>query len=417
VAEELAVLRASGPRLAPYGIVGPSLGGWTAVPAESLPPLALTIRTPGCVLRWPAAPDVTAPTITVYGAGGEVVELDRDATAESAERAAVLLGAPGAGRLLHRALTVESPFYDAPERLGDVCRAVGVPLDLLSQGSTVDDAGSAEVSADVGFVLVRLDAAVAAVESPLTRQSAWIVPMGRGWCMQVWDGQAPRQPLPAAAMNLSQGHRDGFALAVWWSGPPPGPGSVVGSRAGLFLSRSGRAVTAHEWSPRVHLGIEHTAAAGRALAAAFHVPERTLDVTSVLRRDAADPVLALTDLLTLLRVPTMPVGLDQHRLVDTARSTPGAVHAPRLSPLRAIIHAVQQAPAANVIDRAARERPRWYRFVNGLIAAAMAFLTLVLYVNWRWDAIGGWWVLLGAATTVGYALAARSRRRGRRRGA
>jgi hypothetical protein len=212
-------------------------------------------------------------------------------------------------------------------------------------------------------------------------------------------------------MTLSQAHRDAFALAVWWS--------VVGSRsvrAGLFLSRSGRAVTAHEWSPRVDLGIEHTASAGRALAAAFHVPERALDVTSVLRRDAADPVRALTDLLTLLRVPTTPVGLDQDELLGTARSTPGALHAPRLSPLRAIVHAVQQAPATNVVERAARERPRWYRVLNGLIAAAMAFLTSVLYLNWRWGTIAGWWVMLAAVTTVGYALAARPRRR-RRRGA
>jgi hypothetical protein len=178
----------------------------------------------------------------------------------------------------------------------------------------------------------------------------------------------------------------------------------------VFLSRSGRAVTAHEWS-RVDLGIAHTAAAARALAAAFHVPERALDVTSVLRRDAAEPVRALVDLLTLLRVPTVPVGLDQDRLVEVARSAPGAGPAPRLSPLRAIVHAVQQAPVTNVVDRAARERPRWYRVLNGLIAAAMAFFTFVLYLNWRWDAIAGWWVLLGAATTVGYALGARRPRR------
>jgi hypothetical protein len=229
-------------------------------------------------------------------------------------------------------------------------------------------------------------------------------------------------------MSLSQGHPDGFALAVWWSGPPPAgsasspsvastslvPRSDVGSRAGLFLARSGRAVTAHEWSPRVDLGIEHTASAGRALAAAFHVPERALDVTSLLRRDAADPVLALTDLLTLLRVPTMPIGLDQDGLLGTARSVPGAVQAPRLSPLRSIVHAIQQAPATNVVDRAARERPRWYRVVNALIAAVMVFLTFVLYLNWRWGAIAGWWVVLGAATTVGYALAARPRRHRRR---
>jgi hypothetical protein len=234
--------------------------------------------------------------------------------------------------------------------------------------------------------------------------------------MQVWDGQPPRQPLPAAAMTLSQAHRDGFALAIWWSAPSAeGERRGPGARAGLFLSRSGRAATAHEWSPRVDLGIEHTASAGRALAAAFHVPERALDVTSVLRRDAADPIRALTDVLTLLRIPTVPVGLDQNGLIEMARSTPGARPAPRLSPLRAIVHAVQQDPATNFVDRAARERPRWYRVLNGFIAVAMAFLTFVLYLNWRWGTIAGWWVVLGAATTVGYALAARPRRRRRRR--
>jgi hypothetical protein len=428
VAGELAVLRASGHRLAAYGIAGPSMGGWTTVPAESLAPLALTTRTPGCVLRWPPGPDatlpdatlpdatlldVTGPSVTVYGAGGEVVQLDGEATAELAERAATLLGEPGAGPVLHRALTVDSPFYEAPDRVGDVCRAVGVPLDLLVPDSTVDPARSDVVRADVGFVLLRLGAAAAAVQSPLTRQSAWIMPAGRSWCLQVWDGQPPRQPLPATAMTLSLAHRDGFALAVWWSPPSgvEGPG-----RAGLFLSRSGRAVAAHEWSPRFDLGIDHTASAGRALAAAFGVPERALDVTSVLRRDAADPVRALIDLLTLLRVPTAGVGSDQHELVATARATPDAVHAPRLSPLRAMVHAVRQAPATNIVDRAARERPRWYRVLNALIAAAMAFLTFVLYLNWRWDTIAGWWVVLGAATTVGYVLAARPRGR-RRRGA
>jgi hypothetical protein len=44
----------------------------------------------------------------------------------------------------------------------------------------------------------------------------------------------------------------------------------------------------------------------------------------------------------------------------------------------------------------------------------MVFLTFVLYLNWRWGAIAGWWVVLGAATTVGYALAARPRRHRRR---
>jgi hypothetical protein len=205
------------------------------------------------------------------------------------------------------------------------------------------------------------------------------------------------------AIGLSEGHRDGFALAVWWSGT---------RRAGLLLSRSGRAVAAHEWS-RVDLGLDHTAAAGRVLAATFHVPERALDVTSVLRRDATDPAGALVDLLTLLRVPTPLVGLEQDRLVDAARSVPGAVHAPRLSTLRAIVHAVQQTPATNVVDRAARERPRWYRVVNGLVAVVMGLATFVLYLNWRWDVLSGWWVVLGAVTTLVYAVGTRPPRRRR----
>ena len=264
--------------------------------------------------------------------------------------------------MLHRALTVDSPFYDASARVGDVCRAVGVPLALLAGSSTEDVMASGPVSADVGFVLLRLDPATAAAESPLTRQSAWIVPMGRGWCLQVWDGQPPRHPLPAAAMSLSQGHRDGFALAVWWARPPaeaaaPADIATAGSarlaprsesamappvvRAGFLFARSGRAVAAHEWSTRVDLGVGHTAATAGSSRPRSGNRTAALDITAVLRRrvsvpeptservparvaDKGDPMGALLDLLTLLRVPEGPVGLDQEDLVEMARSAPGA---------------------------------------------------------------------------------------------
>ena len=47
--------------------------------------------------------------------------------------------------------------------------------------------------------------------------------------------------------------------------------------------------------------------------------------------------------------------------------------------------------------------------MNAVIAAVMAFATFVLYLNWRWGSVEWWWVALGAATTVGYALAVRAR--------
>lgn len=407
MAGDVAVLRASVHRLAAYGVTGASLEGWTAVPEDALAGLALTVRTPGCLIRWDPPPsEVESPSVTVFGAAGEVVRLAGDATPELAERAADLLGQPGAGAVLHRALTVDAPFYDASARVGDVCRAVGVPLALVAGTSTEDSAATGSAPADVGFVLLRRDAATAAAESPLTRQSAWIVPLGQGWSLQVWDGQPPRHPLPSAAMSLSQG---GFALAVWWGRPPADVSVAV--RAGFLLARSGRAVAAHEWSTRIDLGIGHTAATARALTAAFGVPDRSLDVTAVLRRKVRDPLDALLELLALLRVPAVAVGLGQEDLVQMARSAPGAVHAARLSKLCTVLRALGEP--ATVVDRAARERPPWYRVVNAVIAVVMAFATFVLYVNWRWGTVEWWWVAVGAATTVGFAATARPVRRRR----
>jgi hypothetical protein len=406
---ELAVLRASGRRLATYGVTGPSIDGWTAVPAEAVAPLALTTRAPGCVLRWVAT--TVEPSLTVYGPGGEVVQLAGDAAPDAAERAAALLDRSGAGPVLHRAFTVDWPGYETPARVGDVCRVLGIPLGLLALDST-EDTTPVPAGPDVGFVLGRLDPDAAAAQSALTGQAAWIVPLPRGWYLRVGDGQPTHHPLPATALSLSQGHRDRFALAVWWTGGPvEAGGRDPGRRAGLLLSRAGRAVAAHEWSPRFDLGLGHTAGAGRTLATAFGVPERTLDVTAALRRDASDPVGALVDLLTLLRVPTFPIGLGQAELVDVARSTAGAVHAPRLSPLRAVVHAIGEAPVTTAVERAARERPPWYRVANAVLATVLALATVVLTVNWRWGTIEWTWVALSAATTVGFALAARPRHR------
>jgi hypothetical protein len=410
---EMAVLRASARRLATYGVTGPSIDGWTAVPAEAVAPVAVSARTPGCVLRWATTagggPPGVGSSLTVYGPRGEVVQVAADVTADAAERAAALLDRPGAGALLHRALTVDWPAYEAPARVGDVCRALGVPLALLTVDST-EDTSPAPAGVDVGLVLGRLDPGVAAAQSALTGQSGWIVPQAEGWYLRIWDREGARHPLPAIALTLSQGHRDRFALAVWWTGGPAAPGR----RAGLLVARAGRAVAAHEWSPRFDLGLGHTAGAGRTLAATFGVPGRALDVTAALRRDASDPLGALVDLLTRLRVPTSAVGLGEAELVELARSTAGAVHSPRLSPLRAVVHAIQQAPATTVVERAARERPAWYRVANAGLAVVMALATVVLYLNWRWGTVAVGWVALAAATTVGLVLAVRPRRRRRR---
>jgi hypothetical protein len=113
----------------------------------------------------------------------------------------------------------------------------------------------------------------------------------------------------------------------------------------------------------------------------------------------------------VLRVPADLVGLGQAELVAAARSAPGARHVPRLSPLRAVAHALRETPADTVVDRAVRERPTWYRVLNAIIAVLMAFFTFVLYLNWHWDTISGWWVALGAVTTLGYAVSVHPRRR------
>jgi hypothetical protein len=399
VLPQLACLRASGHRLAPYGVAGPSRDGWTAVPVDTLAALALRSHSPGCAID--CADELT---VTVFGPDGEVVWLDAVAGADAAARAAALLGQPRAGDLVHRALTVEFEYYDTAARVADVCRAVGIPVALLDPDSTVDstlDASVPDVVPDVGFVLVRLDIASAVAEAPLARQSAWLAPMGPAWTIHVWDGEPPRHPLPAAAIGFSQGHRDGPALALWWAS----------DRAGFLLATAGRAVCAHEWSRRLDLGIDHTAGAGRSLAAAFRVAERALDVTAVLRREPSDPVRALVDLLRLLDVPTELVGRTSPELIEAVRSARGAVHAPRLSPLRSVAHAMREAPATNLVDRAVRERPWWYRIVNAVVAVLMALLTFALYLSWHHGTVAGWWVALSAATTVSYAVAVRPARR------
>jgi len=392
----LSVLWASGHRLAGYGVTGRSMDGWTVVPAEALAELARRCRRPGCAID-------DGPAVTVVGPDGDAVRLDGAATLPDAARAATLLGQPDAAGLVHRALSVDSPFYDEPARVVDVCRAVGIPAALLAPDESTMDGPAVDATADVGFVLLRLDATTAAAEAPLARHSAWVLPMGRGWALHVWDGQAPRQPLPDTAIGFSHG-ANRFALAVWWAA----------DRAGFLFARSGRAVSAHEWSPRVDLGVGHTAEAGRTLSSAFRVPDRALDVTSALRRSPARPVEALVELLTLLGVPTDLVGRTGEELIEAARSAPGAVHTPRLSPLRAVAHALRETPADTAVDRAMRERPAWYRLLNAAVASVMAFLTVVLFVNWRWGSIEWWWVALSAATTLSYAAAVRPGRRRRR---
>jgi hypothetical protein len=85
-------------------------------------------------------------------------------------------------------------------------------------------------------------------------------------------------------------------------------------------------------------------------------------------------------------------------LAEWAATLPAAVHTPRMTTMAAIRSELVGA------------RALWQRLLNGAIAVVMFLATATLALVWQWGGISGWWVLLGALTTLSYAWGLRPRR-------
>lgn len=180
--------------------------------------LSVAARVPACRLGF----DDNGLWVVAYGPDGSVVgPLDAGCTEADAMSAVTVFGLPDGAPLLFRALTSASTSYDGPARIADACRCLGLPLELLTPAGPVPDTvvGAPPAGPEVGVVLVYAPAVVAAAEAPLTRQSAWTVPVDPLRCVQLWDGRGARANLPVAAEVLA--NRRWPTLAYWWwSGPP-----------------------------------------------------------------------------------------------------------------------------------------------------------------------------------------------------
>jgi hypothetical protein len=390
----LVLVRASDYHLERAGVpAGRSLDGWSQVygdPAAA----AAAARSPALVIE-------DGPTLTIYAPDGSVAgPLDGSSGPDELRRVASLTGLagePGAAEVLRAAL---APHGDPELRLADLCRTLGVPLDLVFATGEADAAAAPVPGADVGVVLMRSPVPAVAASAPLTRQSAWAVPLGPQWTWLTWDGDGAPAPLPAVAATLSSGEREP-ALAYWWSP----------HRGGFVLAVKGHVVAAHEWGAGVPVDVEATGPAAGALSREFRVSDQRLAIVALLRRDDP-PADLLIELLGLLRIPTDLVGLGWPAVVDRAAGTPDAVHTPRLSTIQAIGHAVRERPPSGPLDRVLRERPLWYRVLNLVVGITMALSTVVLFVARAAGAsISVWWLVTGVVTTALFLRDARPRRK------
>lgn len=287
-------------------------------------------------------------------------------------------------------------------------------------------------SPDVGIVLVNRPADAVAADAPLTGQACHVVPLGARWSWLAWDGTHVATPLPTVAEVLSAGEAEPV-LACWWApgragfGPGRagfGPGragfgpSRAGpgpSRAGFVLAHRGKLVAGHEWGGGAPATDGSMALAAARLSEAFRVPAAKPEIRALLPRTDADVRETLHELLTILRAPTEPVGLDQDALVAMAAAAPGSVHTPKLSRLAAVRHAYREAPPTNELEGVLRCRPWWWRasFRAGGIALAVA--TVVMFVGrYAWDLPIPWWLqVAGVVFTPVYLYEGRRPRRPR----
>jgi hypothetical protein len=179
-------------------------------------------------------------------------------------------------------------------------------------------------------------------------------------------------------------------VACWWSA----------EAAGFVVVHGPKRIAGHQWgSGPAPITPESTAAAGRVLAADFAVPDQALAVIGLLRRTDLAPPDALASLFGLLGLPDAGVGrATTASLAAWAATLPAATHTPRMSAMAAIR------------SEFAGARTLWQRLVNGAIAVLMLVAAAALALVWQDGGISGWWVLLGALTTLSYAWGLRPRR-------
>jgi hypothetical protein len=400
--EEIRVVRATPHRITtlaadvPVSVLASS-HGWSRV-AGDVAALSVATGTAGCVLR---VGDDAALSLLVHRPDGTVIgPLDAASAEPEMVQAVAVFGLPDGATVLHRALTATSPWYDPPARLADACRTLGVPLELITAAEPGRPAPTPiGVAAEVGVVLVHAPVDAAAADAPLSRQSAWTVPLGTQWSLHVWDGSGEPTSLVGAAMALAEKQRT--TLAYWWSG----------RTAGFILTRGNRIAGAHEWGGDAPNTPNSTAQAGQALTEEFRVPEQAPAVVALLRSTDLAPGDALAALCRLLRLPAELVGQTSEELATWATTVPGARHTDRLGFAAAVAHTVREAPPDNILEDLSKRRPGWYRLLNGLVAVVMGLSTALLALMWHWHAMSGWWVLVGVLTTLSYAWGLRPGRR------
>jgi hypothetical protein len=385
-------------RLDVDGSVDGSAGG----PARTdLGALSVAARAPACLLN---VDDDGGLRLFAYGPDGSFIgPLDATSAGADVLSAVRLFGLPDGAAVLHRALTSESSSYDVATRVADACRALGLPLELLTPTGPdpVTVIGAPPGQPEVGVVLVYAPAVAAAADAPLTRQSAWTVPVDGLRSLHLWDGRGEPINLTMAAEVLAERRRP--TLAYWWSE----------RTAGFLLTRRNRVAGAHEWGGSAPVTPEGTASTGRQLADQFGVPEQALTVIALLRRTDRAPMEALTELGRLLDVPVDIVGWSAAELTDWAASVPGAVRTERLGFAAAVAHSVREDSVKPVRGAHYQHRPAWRRLLNGLLLLVSGPFTVFFVVSWIRGEGSGWWVLLGLLLTTEAASGIRPGRRSR----
>ncbi|WP_326561179.1 hypothetical protein [Micromonospora sp. NBC_01796] len=379
--------------------------GWTrldVVDGVDLGALSVAARTPACLLR--VDDDTFGLRLSAYGPdGASVGPLDVTCTESDALSVVTLFGLPDGAAVLHRALTSPSTGYHPPARLADACRAVGLPLELLTPAGSapVIVLGAPPAQPEVGVVLVYASAVNAAAAAPLTTQSAWTVPIDGKRSLHLWDGRGERANLALAAEVLAD--RRWATLAYWWSE----------RTAGFVLTRANRVAGAHEWGGSAPVTPEGTARAARQLAEEFGVPEQALTVTALLRRTDLEPMAALTELGDLLGLPADVIGRTAVELADWAASVPGAVRTERLGFAAAVVHSVREHSSKPPREDLYHPRPLWRRLLSGFRLLVFVPILVLVVAGWLRGDVSGWWVLLGLALTADAAWGVRPGRRSR----
>ncbi|WP_329106965.1 hypothetical protein OG792_02520 [Micromonospora sp. NBC_01699] len=411
--ETIDVVRASAYRLGALADAAPATplaeaDGWTRLRSSGadgegtdLAALSVAARTPACRLRVDGDGGLR---LSAYGPdGGSVGPLDGTCAESDALAVAALFGLPDGAAVLHRALTSPSTGYHPTARLADACRALGLPLELLTPAGSapVTARAAAPAQPEVGVVLMYAPARVAAADAPLTTQSAWTVPVDESRSLHLWDGRGQRASLALAAEVLAD--KRWATLAYWWSE----------RTAGFVLTRRNRVAGAHEWGGGAPVTPEATARAGRQLAEEFGIPEQALTVTALLRRTDLVPVAALTELGELIGVPVDVIGRGAGELADWAATVPGAVRTERMGFAAAVVHSVREYSAKPPKADPYHPRPRWQRILSGVRLLVFVPILALGVAGWLRGEVSGWWVLLGVVLTADAAWGLRPGRRSR----